>query len=224
MILQVKDIKKIYGEGEAAVHALDGVSFDVEEGEFVAVMGPSGSGKSTLLNILGGLDAPTSGQVILDGSRIDGKEEEELVEIRRKKLAYVFQQYHLLPSLTALENVILPMTFTSLNGQSRDRAYNILSRVGLGKRADHRPAQLSGGEQQRVSIARALANDPALILADEPTGNLDSKTGGEILEVFKELNDEGRTIVMVTHDAEKANVASRIIYLEDGKVVKEEKR
>lgn len=222
MILQIKDMKKTYGKGEAAIHALDNISFEVEEGEFVAIMGPSGSGKSTLLNILGGLDAPTSGEIWLEDDRIDGKDEEELVPIRRKKLAYVFQQYHLIASLTALENVLLPMTFSSLNGDSPEKARGILDEVGLGSRIDHKPAELSGGEQQRVSIARALANDPALILADEPTGNLDTKTGEEILEVFKRLNDEGRTIVMVTHDAEKAKVASRIIHLEDGKIVKEE--
>lgn len=221
-LLQIRSVTKTYGKDTAAVHALNNISFSIEKGEFVAIMGPSGSGKSTLLNIMGGLDNPTSGEIILDGERINNKTEEELVAIRRKKLGYVFQQYHLLSSLTALENVILPMTFQSMNGTSRGKAEMALKKVGLSRRASHKPSELSGGEQQRVSIARCLASDPALILADEPTGNLDKKTGKEILELFKEVNREGRTILMVTHDPEIARMANRIIRLEDGAIVSQE--
>ncbi len=217
-MLEVKNASKIYGEGPARVVALDNVSLEVENGNFIAVMGPSGSGKSTLLNIIGGLDQLSSGEVILDGKRIDGYDENALVEIRRGKIAYVFQQYHLLPSLTALENVLMPLIFAGDGKNERD-ALDILKRVGLEKRANHKPCQLSGGEQQRVAIARTLVTSPSLILADEPTGNMDQKTGNEILELFKELNQEGRSIVMVTHSAEIAKHAKEIINLQDGQVI-----
>jgi putative ABC transport system ATP-binding protein len=217
-MLEVRNASKIYGEGPARVIALDNVSLNVENGNFIAVMGPSGSGKSTLLNIIGGLDQLSSGEVILDGKRIDGYDENALVEIRRGKIAYVFQQYHLLPSLTALENVLMPLIFAG-GGQNEKDALDILKRVGLGKRANHKPSQLSGGEQQRVAIARTLVTSPGLILADEPTGNMDQKTGNEILALFKELNEEGRSIVMVTHSAEIARHAKEIINLQDGQVI-----
>jgi len=217
-MLEVKNIARIYGEGEGRVTALDDVSFTVKKGNFMAVMGPSGSGKSTLLNIIGGLDQLTSGEVLLDGQRIDNLNENQLVALRRGKVAYVFQQYHLIPSLTALENVLLPMVFRH-TPQDNMRAMAILKRVGLEKRAAHRPAQLSGGEQQRVAIARALVNDPELILADEPTGNMDQKTGAEIMRIFKELNSEGRSIVMVTHAPEIAAHAHETLLLKDGRVV-----
>jgi putative ABC transport system ATP-binding protein len=190
----------------------------MNEGDFIAVMGPSGSGKSTLLNIIGGLDHISSGEVILDGKRIDSLDENALVDIRREKLAYVFQQYHLIPSLTALENVLLPLTFCGVNNKDQ-KALDILKRVGLEKRAEHKPSQLSGGEQQRVAIARALVNDPSLILADEPTGNMDRKTGKEILALFDQLNREGRSIVMVTHDPEIAGYAKEVVVLQDGQIV-----
>lgn len=217
-MLEVKNISKVYGEGTAKVVALNNVSLLVNEGDFVAVMGPSGSGKSTLLNIIGGLDHISSGEVILDGVRIDNLDENALVDIRRGKIAYVFQQYHLIPSLTALENVLLPLTFCEADHKDQ-KALDILKRVGLGKRAEHKPSQLSGGEQQRVAIARALVNDPSLILADEPTGNMDRKTGKEILALFNELNREGRSIVMVTHDPEIAGHAKELVLLQDGQIV-----
>jgi len=217
-MLEVRNISKIYGEGTAKVVALNDVSLQVNSGDFIAIMGPSGSGKSTLLNIVGGLDSPSSGEVILDGKRIDNLNENALVDVRRGKVAYVFQQYHLLPSLTALENVLLPLIFCGANGGT-EKALNILRRVGLEKRAEHNPSQLSGGEQQRVAIARALVNEPSLILADEPTGNMDRKTGGEILGLFEQLNREGHSIIMVTHDREIARHAKEIVVLQDGQIV-----
>lgn len=217
-MLEIKNISKVYGEGPAKVVALNNVSLLVNEGDFMAIMGPSGSGKSTLLNIIGGLDHLSSGEVLLDGERIDNLDENALVDIRRGKIAYVFQQYHLIPSLTALENVLLPLTFCEADHRDQ-KALDILKRVGLEQRAEHRPSQLSGGEQQRVAIARALVNDPSLILADEPTGNMDRKTGNEILALFNELNREGRSIVMVTHDPEIAGQAKALVLLQDGKIV-----
>ncbi len=217
-MLEVRNASKIYGEGPARVVALDNVSLEVEDGNFIAVMGPSGSGKSTLLNIIGGLDQLSSGEVSLDGKRIDGYDENELVNIRRGKIAYVFQQYHLLSSLTALEKVLMPLIFAG-DGKNENDALAILKRVGLEKRAHHMPYQLSGGEQQRVAIARTLVTSPSLILADEPTGNMDQKTGNEILELFKELNQEGRSIIMVTHSADIAKHAKETIYLQDGRIL-----
>jgi putative ABC transport system ATP-binding protein len=217
-MLEVKNASKVYGEGTSKVIALNNVSLTVNKGYFIAVMGPSGSGKSTLLNIIGGLDQLSSGEVLLDGKRIDNLTENELVDIRRGKIAYVFQQYHLLASLNALENVFLPLTFCGASSE-REKAWEMLKKVGLEKRAEHKPSQLSGGEQQRVAIARALVNDPALILADEPTGNMDQKTGGEILSLFDQLNKEGHGIIMVTHDPEVAKHAREIIFLKDGQIV-----
>ncbi len=216
-MLEVKEVTKIYGEGEAEVVALDNISFKVEKGDYVALMGHSGSGKSTLLNIIGGLDRLSSGEVLLDGQRLDNLDETNLVAIRRKKISYVFQQYHLLPSLTALENVLLPLTFAH-DADGTERAMHLLESMGLGKRALHRPSQLSGGEQQRVAIARALISDPLLTLADEPTGNVDEKTGQEILGLFEQLNRQGRTIIMVTHNPEAAKRAQKIIVLRDGRI------
>ncbi len=217
-MLEIKEVTKTYGQGTAAVTALNKVSFSVEKGEFIAIMGPSGSGKSTLLNIIGGLDRLSSGEVILDGRRMDNLSEDALVSIRRGKISYVFQQYHLLPSLTALENVLLPLTFSNINDKQH-RALELLEGMGLGKRAKHKPNQLSGGEQQRVAIARALVNDPLLTLADEPTGNMDQKTGKEILDLFGQLNKEGRSIIMVTHNREAAERAKKIIILQDGQII-----
>ena len=217
-MLEIKDVSKVYGQGDGTVIALDRVSFDVDKGAYVALMGHSGSGKSTLLNIIGGLDRLTSGQVVLDGQRLDDLSESELVRIRREKISYVFQQYHLLPSLSAIENVLLPLTFR--NDESKtNKAMELLDKMGLAKRATHRPSQLSGGEQQRVAIARALVNDPLLTLADEPTGNMDQKTGNEILDLFDQLNAEGRTIIMVTHNPEAAKRAHKVIFLRDGQVI-----
>ena len=216
-MLEIKGVTKIYGQGATAVKALNRVSFKVENGEFIAIMGPSGSGKSTLLNIIGGLDRLSSGEVILNGQRMDNLSEDDLVSIRRGKISYVFQQYHLLPSLTALENVLLPLTFSGVNANNH-KAIELLERMGLGKRTRHKPNQLSGGEQQRVAIARALVNNPLLTLADEPTGNMDQKTGKEILDLFGHLNKEGRSIVMVTHNREAAERAKKIIVLQDGQI------
>ncbi|PIZ27255.1 MAG: macrolide ABC transporter ATP-binding protein [Chloroflexi bacterium CG_4_10_14_0_8_um_filter_46_9] len=217
-MLEIKNISKIYGEGPAKVVALNNVSLRVNEGDFIAIMGPSGSGKSTLLNIIGGLDYPSRGEVILDGERIDNLGENDFVDIRRGEIAYVFQEYHLLSSLTALENVMLPLTFCGAE-KGEEQALEILRRVGLAGRAEHKPSQLSGGEQQRVAIARALVNSPSLILADEPTGNMDQKTGREILDLFHQLNKDGRSIIMVTHAPEIAKQAKEIIVLQDGQIV-----
>ncbi len=217
-MLEVKNASRVYGEGDAKVVALNNVSLEVNKGDFIAIMGPSGSGKSTLLNVIGGLDRLSGGEVILDGRRIDNLDENALVEIRRSKIAYVFQQYHLLPSLTALENVFLPLLFCGANRESLGKAMDILKAVGLERRAKHKPGQLSGGEQQRVAIARAIVNNPSLILADEPTGNMDQKTGADILSLFDQLNKEGRGIVMVTHSPEVAKHAREIVFLRDGQV------
>lgn len=217
-MLEIKNISKTYGQGTAKVVALSDVSFCVDEGDFIAIMGPSGSGKSTLLNVIGGLDRPSSGEVVLDGERIDNLDENDFVDIRRNKIAYVFQQYHLLPSLTALENVMLPIAFCGL-GEGDEKGLEILKEVGLGGRTEHKPSQLSGGEQQRVAIARALVNSPSLILADEPTGNMDQKTGEEILGLFKQLNKDGRSIIMVTHNPDIAQHARATIVLQDGRIV-----
>ena len=217
-MLEMKNISKIYGEGTTKVAALNNVSLRVVEGDFIAIMGPSGSGKSTFLNIIGGLDYLSSGEVILDGKRIDNLDENDFVDIRRNKIAYVFQQYHLLPSLTALENVMLPLTFCG-SERKEEKALEILEGVGLEGRAGHKPSQLSGGEQQRVAIARALVNSPSLILADEPTGNMDQKTGREILDLFQQLNEDGRSIIIVTHDPGIAKHAKEIIVLQDGQIL-----
>ncbi len=218
-MLEVKNASKVYGEGEARVVALNNVSLRVNRGDYIAIMGPSGSGKSTLLNIIGGLDRISGGEVLLDGKRIDNLDENSLVEVRRRKIAYVFQQYHLLPSLTAVENVFMPLLFGGAKGETLGKALAILKMVGLEKRAVHKPNQLSGGEQQRVAIARAIINNPSLILADEPTGNMDQKTGTDILDIFDKLNREGRGIIMVTHSPEVARHAREIVFLEDGKIV-----
>jgi len=218
-MLEVKNAQKFFREGEAKVTALKGVSLQVGSGDFIAIMGPSGSGKSTLLNIIGGLDRLSAGEVILDGNRIDNLSENEMVEIRRGKISYVFQQYHLLPSLTAIENVFLPLLFYGRKGASLDMAMDTLKVVGLERRAGHKPGQLSGGEQQRVAIARAIINEPSIILADEPTGNMDQKTGEDILALFDQLNSNGRSIVMVTHSPDVAEHAKETVILRDGEIV-----
>jgi len=217
-MLEIKNISKVYGNGENKVTALNNLSLTLEKGGYIAVMGPSGSGKSTLLNVIGGLDHLTSGEVVLEGERIDNLNENELVRLRRGKISYVFQQYHLLRSLTALENVLLPLTFCGSDGK-KPRAMELLEGVGLGKRIHHKPNELSGGEQQRVAIARALVNDPVLTLADEPTGNMDQKNGRAILDLFDRLNKNGQTIIMVTHNPEAARRAKKIVVLEDGQIV-----
>ncbi|NLE95881.1 MAG: ABC transporter ATP-binding protein [Dehalococcoidia bacterium] len=217
-MLELNCVSRCYGEGAARVTALDRVSIAVAPGEFLSIMGPSGSGKSTLLNVMGGVDRISEGEILFDGVRFDLLSEEELTTFRRGRLAYVFQQYHLVPSLTVLENVMLPLVFRGLSSEM-DRARLMLERVGLSHRAGHRPSELSGGEQQRVAVARALVNDPALILADEPTGNLDQASGQQIMRLFMELNEEGRAIVMVTHNPQLARCAREIVELSDGHVV-----
>lgn len=220
-MLEIKNASKAYGDGSAKVVALNNVTMHVGDGDFVAVTGPSGSGKSTLLSVIGGLDRLSGGEVVLDGKRIDNLSESDLVDVRRRKIAYVFQQYHLIPSLTALENVLLPLTFCGSGKKDERRAEDILLKGGLEKRIKHRPSQLSGGEQQRVAISRALVNDCSLILADEPTGNVDQQTGLEILSLFQQANEDGHTIIMVTHSPDIARYARRVIILRDGEIVDE---
>ncbi|HYN89099.1 MAG TPA: ABC transporter ATP-binding protein [Ardenticatenaceae bacterium] len=218
-IIALHEVARCYRQGENTVTALDGVSLTIEPGEFVAIVGPSGSGKSTLLSLIGGIDRPSSGEVWVAGRRIDSLSENELARWRRGALGIVFQFFQLLPTLTALENVLLPMELRGHDRRSaRQRAEHLLDLVGLSGRAGHLPAQLSGGEQQRVAIARALANDPPLILADEPTGNLDAKTGREVFELLAAVPARGKTLVMVTHAPDLAARAGRIIPMENGRI------
>ncbi len=220
VVIELRHVCKTYGDGEGLqVNALSGVNLKVLEGEFVAIMGPSGSGKSTLMHLVGCLDLPSCGKVLLDGRDIAELSESDLAEIRGKKIGFVFQKFNLINSLNALENVMLPEVFLGIAPQAReDKANALLASVGLGKRVYHKPSELSGGEQQRVAVARALVVNPKLILADEPTGNLDSKTGEGIMALFKKLNEDGKTIVLVTHDAHVASFAHRIVRLRDGAV------
>jgi putative ABC transport system ATP-binding protein len=219
-ILQVENLTKMYGSGPAAVTALDHVNLSIEAGEFVAIMGSSGSGKSTLLHLLGGLDRPTEGRVLLEGTDIATLDDTKLTVLRRKKIGFVFQFFNLIPVLTAQENVALPLTLDGGHPDAGERARAWLERVGLGRRLSNRPSQLSGGEQQRVALARALITDPALVLADEPTGNLDSRGADDIMGLLRRSVDEwGRTVVMVTHDARMAAYAGRIIFVKDGSIV-----
>ena len=223
-IIQTSDVTKVYGMGEISVAALDGVSISIQEGEFVAIMGPSGSGKSTLMNILGCLDRPTEGRYILDEDDVSDLDKTELAAIRSRQIGFIFQSYNLLSRTTALDNVKLPLIYNRDNKVSPEERGEIalrkLEAVGLGDRAQHQPHELSGGQQQRVAIARALVNDPVLILADEPTGNLDTRSGEDIMNLLHELHEDGRTIVMVTHDHEIAEHTQRTIHLRDGKVEK----
>ena len=220
-LIKLKEVSKIYGKEMAEVRALQDVSVEINKGEFVAIMGPSGSGKSTFMNIVGCLDIPNKGRIFLENRNISLLEESELAQIRGKKIGFVFQQFNLIPTFNALENVMLPMIFQNIPKKVREkRALDLLNQVGLKKRIKHLPSELSGGEQQRIAIARALANDPEIILADEPTGNLDSKTGKEIIIILKELNKKGKTIIVVTHDNDIAKCARKIIKLKDGRIIK----
>jgi putative ABC transport system ATP-binding protein len=219
-VIRLEHINKTYGAGDTEVHALNDVNLTVDTGEYCAIMGPSGSGKSTAMNVIGCLDRPTSGSYYLDGVDVAGLSDQELAHIRNRKLGFVFQQFHLLPQLSAMENVMLPMVYAGIPAnERRERAAEALTRVGLANRLNNRPNQLSGGQQQRVAIARAIVNRPVLLLADEPTGALDSHTTQEVLNIFSELNASGITVVMVTHEPEVARQTRRIVWFRDGEVL-----
>jgi len=218
-MIQVSDLTKIYEMGNQEVRALDGINFDVERNEYIAIMGPSGSGKSTLMNVIGCLDTPTSGRYILNNKDVSELEDAELAEVRNREIGFVFQTFNLLPRTDCLSNVELPLIYSGMKTAERHRrAKETLQRVGLGDRIDHRPNELSGGQRQRVAIARALVNNPSILLADEPTGNLDTKTGSEIMMLFEELYRAGNTILVVTHEQEIADHARRVIWLRDGQI------
>lgn len=217
-LIELQGIHKVYQMGDQEVRALDGVDLKIDEGEFVAIMGPSGSGKSTLMHILGCLDAPTEGSYRLDGTEVAEQDEIELARARNRMLGFVFQSFNLLPSFTALENVELPMIYGGVPGRRR-RATAALERVGLASRMDHRPNELSGGQQQRVAIARAIASEPRVLMADEPTGNISTQQGEEIMQIFQELNEQGITVALVTHEPDIARHALRLVQLQDGRIV-----
>lgn len=223
-IIQIKNLKKTYVMGSEKVHALKSITLDIRKNEYVALMGPSGSGKSTLMNLLGCLDTPTAGEYVLNNENVSTLDDSELAEVRNKEIGFVFQTFNLLPRLSSLENVALPLVYAGINKTNRlDKAEETLTKVGLGDRVEHKPNELSGGQRQRVAIARALVNDPAIILADEPTGNLDTKTSIEIMEIFERLHEAGNTIIVVTHEPDIAAHAHRIIRLRDGLIEKDEK-
>ena len=217
MIIQTKDIKRSFIMGNTTVEALKGINFSVEKGEFIAIMGPSGSGKTTLMNIIGCLDTPTSGQYLLNNKLVNNLDEDELALIRNKEIGFVFQSFHLLAKNSALDNVLLPLKYAGKGKEeSLQRATEVLQAVGLDDRMHHGPSELSGGQQQRVAIARALVNKPSIIFADEPTGNLDSKTEADVMNLFKKLNSEGQTIILITHEQEIADQCKRVIKIRDG--------
>ncbi len=218
--MELKNVTKVYNTRAIQFEALKGVSLKVQKGEFVAIIGPSGSGKSTLMNILGCLDIPTTGEYFFENVEISNYSEDQLAEIRNKKIGFVFQQYNLLPKLNAFENVELPLVYRGMDaGERKERVLQALESLGLSSRIYHKPAELSGGQQQRVAIARALVGDPLLILADEPTGNLDSKSGRDVLKILTELNKNGKTVLLITHDMDVANTASRVISIQDGLII-----
>lgn len=225
-IIQLKNVAKYYEMGESIVKAVNGINIEIDEGDFVAIMGPSGSGKSTAMNLTGSLDLATKGDIYLKGENIESMDESDLAQLRGKKIGFIFQQFNLIPNLTALENVMLPLLFQGIEQEERERiAEKLLIKVDLGDRMFHYPNQLSGGQQQRVAIARSLANDPDVILADEPTGNLDSVTGEKMMAFLEALNKEGKTIIMVTHDPDLAKAHAKVIYsIRDGKVESHEKK
>jgi putative ABC transport system ATP-binding protein len=224
-LIETRDLWKTYVMGEEEIHALRGVSIQIERGEYVAIMGPSGSGKSTLMNLIGCLDTPSKGSYLLNDKEVASMNDDELAQIRNEEIGFVFQTFNLLPRATALHNVELPLIYAGVSGAARkDKAKQALEKVDLMARASHRPNELSGGQRQRVAIARALVNDPSILLADEPTGNLDSKTGNEIMGVFDRLHESGNTIVLVTHEADIAAYAHRVIHIRDGQVEKDVRR
>ena len=219
-LIEVKNVHKIYNPGENEVHALDGISVSINRGEFVAIVGHSGSGKSTFMNMLGCLDTPTSGEYFLDGVNVANMTDDELSDIRNLQIGFIFQGFNLIPSLSAVENVELPLVYRGMPKEERRKlSIDALERVGMGKRVTHKPSELSGGQQQRVAIARAIAARPPIIMADEPTGNLDTKSGADVMRILHELSDEGRTIVLITHDNDIARQARRAIRIIDGKIV-----
>ena len=220
VIIRLEAVEKIYGSGNTAVHALDKIDLIIHQGEYCSIMGVSGSGKSTAMNIIGCLDRPTAGKYYLDNVAVAGLSDEQLAEIRNRQIGFVFQQFHLLPQISALENVTLPMVYAGVSSsERRERAIAALNQVGLGNKIHNRPNQLSGGQQQRVAIARAIVNEPLLLLADEPTGALDSHTTKEVLDIFRELHSSGITVVMVTHEPEVAKLTERIVWFKDGRIV-----
>ncbi len=223
-VIELKDIMKTYHMGDSVVHALYHVNLKIEPGEFTSIMGPSGSGKSTMMNILGCLDRPTSGEYFLDGKEIAGYDDDELAHTRNAKIGFVFQNFNLLAKLTAQENVALPLVYAGVDEEERmERAKKALEAVGLGERLEHKPMEMSGGQRQRVAIARALINNPAIIMADEPTGNLDTKSSYEIMDIFKKMNESGKTVVMVTHEPDIAEQTKRILVMRDGQLVSDER-
>lgn len=224
-LIEIKDLSKIYQMGSNELHALKKINLSIEHGEFVSIMGTSGSGKSTLMNILGCLDRPSLGNYYLEGIDINDKTEDELSDIRNQKIGFVFQSFNLIPRTSALKNVELPMIYAKTSAEKRvERAAMLLERVGLGERMDHVPNELSGGQRQRVAIARALANEPPIILADEPTGNLDTKSSVEIMEMFSNLHSEGKTVIIVTHERDIAEFTKRIVTFRDGMIINDERR
>lgn len=217
MIIETKDLKRLFQVGSETVEALKGINLSVEKGEFVSIMGPSGSGKTTLMNIIGCLDTPTHGTYYLNNQLVNELDDDELASIRNKEIGFVFQSFHLLAKNSALNNVMLPMKYAGVKeGEAEKRAKDVLDKVGLSNRTSHAPSELSGGQQQRVAIARALVNNPSIIFADEPTGNLDSQTGDDVMNLFKELNNQGQTIILITHEEDVARQSKRIINIKDG--------
>lgn len=223
-LIELQDIYKIYRAGDSEVRALDGVSLQIDSGEFVSIVGQSGSGKSTLMNLLGCLDTPTRGTYLLDGSDVSSMSDNKLSDIRNRRIGFIFQGFNLVSSLSAMENVELPLIYRKMDrGQRKKLVYQSLVRVGLKKRLNHRPSEMSGGQQQRVAIARAIAASPPIIFADEPTGNLDSKSGEDVIRILRELNREGRTVILITHDNSIAQKSDRVIHIHDGKIVLDER-
>ena len=224
-MITLQKLMKIYQMGDSTVHALDGVSLFIGQGEFVAITGPSGSGKSTLMNILGCLDRPTSGSYQLDGAEVATLNDDQLALTRNKKIGFVFQNFNLLPRISALHNIALPLVYAGVAEKERlDRSLTVLTKVGLAERSEHRPNELSGGQRQRIAIARALVNDPAILIADEPTGNLDTKSSLEIMDIFCDLHKQGRTIIMVTHEPDIAAYAERVVHVRDGRILNDERK